>query len=160
MSASSASSVVSEELLPVIRLTRYRSLLKDPFCTDQSFFASGNYRPTAYASRDRDEAPHVPSRRDPHRGPYTGAARCDGPRVNRKFGNHTRQRVMPYRKYNHMNAAEGFDNDIVGSQSVPSLIPAHASLGQSGSEAVLAAAHLRGTLGVGKSGSTHPILDG
>lgn len=140
--------------------TRYRSKELDPFLTDSSFFRSGKYRPTAYAPRDRDQAPRFAPRRELNRGPYTGAARCEGPRVFRKFGNNTRQRVMPFRRYTHMTSEHGFDNDIVGSKSLPSFIPATAALGQSGSEALLSAAGLQRTLGPGKPGDTHPILDG
>lgn len=131
-----------------------------PFETNASFFGSGDYRPTAYViSGDRDEAPDkvTGARR---RGMYTGAARPDPMKVFRRFGNQTRARVMPYRRYNHMDAKSGFADDVVGSQSVPSLLNPTASLGQSGSEAVLTASRLSRTLGVGKPGSTHPILDG
>ena len=129
------------------------------FETDVSFYGSGDYRPTAYVRTDRDEAPNrvTGGRR---RGMYTGAARPDGPTVFRRFGNHTRSRVMPYRRYNHMDAQTGFADDVVGSQSVPPFLNPAAALGQSGSEAVLAASRLSRTLGVGKTGSTHPILDG
>lgn len=136
---------------------RYRALELDPFCTDQSFFGSGRFRPTAYCPRDREVAPHYVPRRDPRRGPYTGAARPDYPRVFRKFGDNTRARVMPYRRYTHMHET-GFSGDVVGSQPVPSLIHPHAALGQSGSEAVLAAAGLTRVLGTSARG--HYLLDG
>ena len=130
-----------------------------PFETDVSFFRSGDYRPTAYVRSDRDEAPTKVTGGG-RRGMYTGAARPDPPRVYRRFGSHTRSRVMPYRRYNHMDAQTGFADDIVGSQSVPPFLNPAAALGQSGSEAVLTAARLARTLGVGKTGATHPILDG
>lgn len=134
-----------------------RPLDLDPYCTDVSFFGSGKFRPTAYAQfGDRDRAPNVVPRRDPRRGPYTGAARPDYPRVNRKFSGNTRQRVMPFRRYNHMHET-GYDDAIVGSKPVPSFIPPDAALGQGGSEAVLAAAGLKRTLG---PGSRHYLLDG
>ena len=144
---------------------RYRSLELDPFCTDASFFGSGRYRPTAYARRedgdDRNRAPNVVPRRDPRRGPYTGAARPDYPRVHRKFGDNTRQRVMPFRRYTHMRET-GYDDDVVGSQPLPSFLPATAALGQSGSEAVLASSGLARTLGpgTGRTGARHFLLDG
>lgn len=147
-------------LMDLPRPRLYRSLDKDPFCTNASFFASGKYRPTAHCPRDRHEAPHFVPRREHNRGPLTGAARCEGPRVNRKYGENTRSRVMPFRRYTHMSAQDGFAADVVGSEPLPSFIPSHAALGQSGSSAVLAAAHLKHTLGVGKPGSTNPILDG
>lgn len=140
---------------------RYRRIDQDPFCTDASFFGSGRYRPTAYAPRDRDRAPNVVPRRDPRRGAYTGAARPDYPRVHRKFGDNTRQRVMPYRRYTHMHET-GYDDAVVGSESVPSLLNPAAALGQSGSEAVLRAARLTRTLGPGRPGAAgqHYLLDG
>lgn len=141
-----------------LRKRRYRPLKDDPFCTDVSFFRSGRYRPTAY-NRDRDLAPNVIPRRDPRRGPYTGAARPDYPRVHRKFGNNTRERVMPFRRYNRMHVT-GYDDAVVGSEPVPPFLPPTAALGQSGSEAVLAAAGLRRTLGVGRPGDGHFLLDG
>lgn len=147
-------------LMDLPRPRMYRSLDKDPFCTDASFFASGKYRPTAYCPRDRHQAPHYVPRREHNRGPLTGAARCEGPRVHRKFGDNTRSRVMPFRRYTHMTAQDGFATDVVGSEPLPSFLPSHAALGQSGSEAVLTAAHLKRTLGVGKPGATNPILDG
>ena len=147
-------------IMTLPRPRQYRSLDKDPFCTDVSFFASGRYRPTAYVARDRHDAPHVVPRREPNRGPYTGAARCPGPKVHRKFGNSTRARVMPFRRYTHMSAQDGFATDVVGSEPLPSFLPSSAALGQSGSEAVLTAAHLKRTLGVGKPGATNPLLDG
>ena len=131
-----------------------------PYETNVSFFGSGDYRPTARVRWDRDEAPDKVTGAGRHRGMYTGAARPDGPSVYRRFGNHTRSRVMPYRRYNRMDAQTGFADDVVGSQPVPSFLNPTASLGQSGSEAVLTAARLARTLGVGKAGSTHPILDG
>ena len=147
------------ELLPPRRERRYRSLDKDPFCTDESFFGSGRYRTTGYAPGDRNRAPNFVPRREPRRGPYTGAARPEGPRVHRKFGNNTRERVMPYRRYTHMHE-EGFDNAVVGSHSLPSFINPNAALGQSGSAAVLAAAGLTHQLGAGHPGSKHYLLDG
>ena len=138
---------------------RYRSLDKDPFCTDASFFGSGRYRPTGYAPRDRDRAPNVVPRREPRRGPYTGAARPDYPRVFRKFGDNTRRRVMPFRRYTHMHET-GYDNDVVGSKPLPSFLNPAAALGQSGSQAVLAAAGLTRTLGPGRPGTDHYLLDG
>lgn len=129
------------------------------FETSDSFFRSGRYRPTAEQGRDRDTPPSkVTGGRN--RGMYTGAARPDPLKVFRRFGGHTRSRVMPYRRYNRMDAESGFADDVVGSKSVPSLLNPAASLGQSGSEAVLTASRLSRTLGVGKPGSTHPILDG
>lgn len=130
-----------------------------PFETNASFFGSGDYRVTAYAPRDRDQAPDKVTGGG-RRGMYTGAARPEGPSVFRRFGNHTRSRVMPYRRYNKMDAETGFADDIVGSQSVPPFLNPTAALGQSGSEAVLTASRLSRSLGVGKTGSTHPILDG
>ena len=138
---------------------RYRSLDKDPFCTDASFFGSGRFRPTAYCPRDRSQAPHFVPRREPRRGPYTGAARPEGPRVFRKFGDNTRARVMPFRRYTHMDQS-GYDDDVVGSERLPSFLNPHAALGQSGSEAVLTAAGLQRTLGPGRPGSKHYLLDG
>lgn len=138
---------------------RYRSLDKDPFCTDRSFFGSGRYRPTAYCPRDRSQAPNFVPRREPRRGPYTGAARPDGPRVFRKFGDNTRQRVMPFRRYTHMHET-GYDDDVVGSERLPSFLNPAAALGQGGSEAVLTAAGLQRTLGPGRPGSQHFLLDG
>lgn len=140
-------------------IRRYRHKEDDPFCTDQSFFRSGRYRPTAYAPRDRDLAPNVVPRRELNRGPYTGAARCEGPKVFRKYGNNTRERVLAFRRYNHMHES-GFDGDVVGSESLPSLINPNAALGQRGSEAVLRAAGLDGALGPGKPGSKHLLLGG
>lgn len=148
-----------EPMAPV-PVRRTRPVEDDPFYTDASFFRSGRYRPTGYAPGDRHRAPSFVPRREPRRGPYTGAAQCPGPKVFRKFGENTRARVMPFRRYTHMSAADGFANDVVGSQPVPPFLSPHATLGQSGSEAVLTAAHLRGTLGAGKPGATHPILDG
>ena len=141
------------------RPRRYRSLDKDPFCTDASFFGSGRFRPTAYCPRDRSQAPHFVPRREPRRGPYTGAARPEGPRVFRKFGDNTRERVMPFRRYTHMDQS-GYDDDVVGSERLPSFLNPHAALGQSGSEAVLTAAGLQRTLGPGRPGSKHYLLDG
>lgn len=138
---------------------KYRSLDKDPFCTDASFFGSGRFRPTAYCPRDRSQAPHFVPRREPRRGPYTGAARPEGPRVFRKFGDNTRARVMPFRRYTHMDQS-GYDDDVVGSERLPSFLNPHAALGQSGSEAVLTAAGLQRTLGPGRPGSKHYLLDG
>ena len=126
----------------------------EPFLTNQSFFGSGRYRPTAYAPRDRSVAPNFVPRREPRRGPYTGAARPDGPRVFRRFGNNTRSRVMPFRRYTHMSE-DGFEGDVVGSQPVPSFLPSTATLGQSGSEAVLASA---GLLRVLRNPSRHHFL--
>lgn len=137
----------------------YRSVEKDPFCTDRSFFGSGRYRPTGYAPRDRNQAPNFVPRREPRRGPYTGAAQPDYPRVNRKFGNNTRERVMPFRRYTHMHET-GYDDDVVGSQSLPSFLNPAAALGQSGSAAVLAASGLSRTLGPGHRGSQNFLLDG
>lgn len=142
-----------------MRPLRHRALDRDPFCTDASFFGSGRFRPTGYAPQDRDRAPNFVPRREPRRGPYTGAARPDYPRVNRKFGENTRQRVMPFRRYTHMRES-GYADDIVGSQSVPSLLPSTAALGQSGSEAVLAASGLARTLGPGRRGAAHYLLGG
>lgn len=138
---------------------RYATLVDDPYCTDASFFASGRYRPTGYAPYDRNQAPNYVPRREPRRGPYTGAAQPEYPRVNRKFGNNTRASVMPFRRYTHMRET-GYDDDVVGSKSVPSFLNPAAALGQSGSEAVLAAAGLTRVLGVGKSRSKHFLLDG
>jgi hypothetical protein len=138
---------------------RFTDVSKDPFCTNQSFHSSGNYRPTAYAPRDRSEVTNVVPRRDPRRGPYTGAARPDHPRVNRKFGNNTRSSVMPFRRYTHMRE-DGYDDDVVGSERLPSFLNPNAAIGQGGSEAVLAAAHLTRTLGPGRPGSRHILLDG
>jgi hypothetical protein len=140
-------------------LRRYRSLDKDPFCTDQSFFGSGNYRPTAYVRTDRSQAPQFVPRRDPRRGPYTGAARPEYPKVNRKYGENTRARVMPLRRYTHMHET-GSDDDVVGSQSLPPFLNPIAALGQSGSQAVLAASGLSRTLGPGHRGSQNFLLDG
>lgn len=145
--------------VPPLLRRRYRPLDQDPFCTDVSFFGSGHYRPTAYAPRDRDQAPAFTPRRDPRRGAYTGAARPDYPTVFRKFGSNTRQRVMPYRRYTYMHET-GYDDAVVGSQPVPPLLNPTAAIGQSGSEAVLTAAGLRGTLGAGRPGARHYLLDG
>lgn len=131
-----------------------------PFETNASFFGSGDYRVTAYCPFDRDQAPNKVTGAGGRRGMYTGAARPEGPTVFRRFGNHTRSRVMPYRRYNKMDADTGFADDIVGSQSVPPFLNPTAALGQSGSEAVLTASRLSRSLGVGKAGATHPILDG
>jgi hypothetical protein len=145
---------------PLPRYTRkYASLDRDPFCTDQSFFRSGRYRLTGYAPRDRTLAPSFVPRREPRRGPYTGAARPDGPKVNRKFGDNTRERVMPFRRYNHMSVS-GYDDDIVGSERLPSFLSPTAAIGQGGSEAVLSAAGLTRTLGAGRPGSQLFLLDG
>lgn len=138
---------------------KYRSLDKDPFCTDASFFGSGKFRPTAYCPRDRSQAPNMVPRHEPRRGAYTGAARPEGPRVFRKYGDNTRERVMPYRRYTHMHQS-GYDDDVVGSERLPSFLHPAATLGQSGSEAVLAAAGLQRTLGTGRPGSKHYLLDG
>lgn len=138
---------------------RYKSPKEDPFLTDQSFFRSGRYRPTAYAPRDRSQAPNFVPRREPRRGPYTGAAQPDYPRVNRKYGDNTKTRVMPFRRYTHMHET-GYDDDVVGSERIPPFLNPSATLGQSGSEAVLTAAGLSRVLGVGKSGSKHYLLDG
>lgn len=142
---------------------RVPSLRDDPFCTDESFFASGRYRKTAYINRygvgDDRNAPANYSGHGARRGAYTGAARCEGPKVFRKFGNNTRQSVMPYRRYNHMHVT-GFDDDVVGSKSVPSLLNPNAALGQSGAPEVLAKAGLTTRLGAGRPGSRHPLLDG
>ena len=136
---------------------RYRPLALDPFCTDATFFGSGKYRPTAYAPDDRRKAPNFVPRREPRRGPYTGAAQPDYPRVNRKFGENTRSRVMPFRRYTHMHET-GYDEDVVGSERLPSFLNPAATLGQSGSEAVLTASGLKRTLGIGSA--KHYLLDG
>lgn len=132
-----------------------------PFETDSSFYGSGDYRPTAYVTTDREEAPNKVTGAG-RRGMYTGAARPDGPKVYRRFGNHTRSRVMPYRRHNHMDAQTGFADDVVRSQSVPPFLNPTAALGQSGSEAVLAASGLARTLGpgTGRTGARHFLLDG
>lgn len=151
----SESVFLEEDERPIER--RFLNLSRDPFCTDVSFFRSGKYRPTAYAPRDRRQAPNFVPRREPRRGPYTGAAQPDYPRVNRKFGDNTRARVMPYRRYTHMHET-GYDEDVVGSERLPSFLNPHAALGQSGSEAVLTASGLKRTLGT--SSSKHYLLDG
>ena len=143
----------------LFRKPPHRPLEDDPFCTDVSFFGSGRNRLTGYAPYDRLRAPNYVPRREPRRGPYTGAAQPDGPRVNRKFGNNTRQSVMPFRRYTHMHTT-GYDDDVVGSKPVPPFLDPNAAVGQGGSAAVLSAAGLTRTLGAGKSGAKHYLLDG